>query len=272
MTLDSASHNQKTTTLLEDAKDFMRDVAEWVLHGYITLPITSDIKDDDRHMKLNPTEWQFVRNNPELTARWFTVTGDDIEEHYPNLVVIANLGYLDWEERIVPNRNIKLGRQFYLTDKAWALLDRPRDTPNLFISYKRGVSSELALLIEARLRLVGADPDNIFVDRHIKLGDEWANLIETKTKESSHFISLIGEGSLDSPYVRQEIEWALEDPARRVIPILHRGYTIAEMIEQHGELGERLAAKQVHIVDGETAAKYEEGVNYILHSLGYRTY
>jgi hypothetical protein len=272
MTLDSADRNQKTTTFLQDAKDFMRDIAEWVLNGDINLPITSDFKDNDENLNLSPKEWDFVSDNPDLTVRWFTADGRKVEEHYPILIILANLGYLYWEERHTPNRNLKIGRTFYLTDKAWALLDKPRDTPNLFISYKRGVSSELALLIEARLRLVGADPDNIFVDRHIKLGDEWAQLIEAKTRGSSHFISLIGPGSLDSPYVRQEIEWALEDPARRIIPILHREYTIQKMIEEQPDLGERLASKQVHIIDGETAAKYEEGINYILHSLGYRTY
>jgi len=270
--VDSADRNRKTTNILQDSKDFVRDLAEWVLHGNINLPIITDARDQGETINLSNEEWNFIKQNPDLTGRWFTASGNKVDEHYPNLVIIANLGYLYWEMRNAPSLKKKIGKSFFFTQKAWDLLDKPRDTPKVFISYKRGVSSELALLVEARLRMVGADPDDIFVDRHIKLGDEWAQLIEDKTKESDHFISLIGPKSLDSPYVKQEIEWAFEDPNRRISPILHREYTVNKLIEEHGEFGERLAEKQIHVIDGETAAKYEEGVNYILDSLGYRTY
>ena len=261
-----ANRNQKTSTLMDKVEDFTRDLVEWVLHGNIDLPLHTFRGKDGEEWNLNPQETEYIQNNRELTDKWFLDTFSRLHHRHPSLDIVSSFGYLTWERTSIGDK------YYYPTEKAWALLDKPRATPRVFISYKRGVSSTFALLIEARLRIAGANPERIFMDKDILAGDEWQHLIEAKLHEAEHFVCLIGSKTLDSPYVMSEIRHALEDETRRVLPILHNGYSVEQMIEEHGELGQQLAEKHVRIITGETAADYEEAVNFVLRSLGYRTY
>lgn len=261
-----AVRNHKTTNLLDKVEHFTRDLVEWVLHGSISLPLHTFRGKDGEEWNLNPQEVEFIQNNRNLTDTWFLDTFSRLHHRHPSLDIVSSFGYLTWERTSIGDK------YYYPTEKAWELLEQPRRTPRVFISYKRGISSTFALLIETRLRMAGADPERIFIDKDILGGDEWEKLITEELHKAEHFVCLIGKGTLDSSYVISEIKSALENENRRVLPILHSGYTVETLIEEHGEFGEKLAQKHVRVVEGETAAAYEEAVNFVLRSLGYRTY
>ena len=114
-----------------------------------------------------------------------------------------------------------------LTEKTFGLLNAPPPV-SIFISYRRSVSSALAMLIAAELRVEGFRP---FLDiRSIALGDEWHAILESRVRQSNIFIPVIGPTTLESDYVKEEVEWALEnETARRIIPIVHAGFSPADL-------------------------------------------
>lgn len=139
------------------------------------------------------------------------------DEHFPEVYLLEALGYLaktaeaDW----------------LLSDKAFKLLEEDRPEA-IFVSYRRSVSSALAMLMAAELRVEGFRP---FLDiRSIALGDEWHTILESRVRQSNIFIPVIGPTTLESDYVKEEVEWALEnEAARRIIPIVHGGFAPADL-------------------------------------------
>ncbi len=138
-------------------------------------------------------------------------------DNLPEIYLLEALGYLaktaesDW----------------LLSDKAFKLIEEDRPEA-IFVSYRRSVSSALAMLIAAELRVEGFRP---FLDiRSIALGDEWHAILESRVRQSNIFIPVIGPTTLESDYVKEEVEWALEnETARRIIPIVHAGFTPADL-------------------------------------------
>lgn len=114
-----------------------------------------------------------------------------------------------------------------LSDKAFKLLEEDRPE-SIFVSYRRSISSALAMLIAAELRVEGFRP---FLDiRSIALGDEWHTVLENRVRQSNIFIPVIGPTTLESDYVKEEIAWALEnETARRIIPLVHAGFSPADL-------------------------------------------
>jgi hypothetical protein len=109
-----------------------------------------------------------------------------------------------------------------LTAKAFDLLNQPPPI-EIFISYSRNVSSALAMLIWAELRTDGFQH---FLDiRDIALGDDWEDVLEQRVRQSNIFIPVIGPNTLNSPYIQAEINWALDTPNCRLMPVLHAGFT-----------------------------------------------
>jgi hypothetical protein len=103
--------------------------------------------------------------------------------------------------------------------QSFALLDQPAPA-SIFISYRRRDSSELALLILARFKMLGQEP---FLDMSIEPGDDWETRLRREVAGRDYFVSLVGPTTLESEYVRQEILWAL-DAGKQIIPIWHRGW------------------------------------------------
>ena len=97
---------------------------------------------------------------------------------------------------------------YLLTLRAFALLEKPSISPEIFISYKQTESSEFASLIEARLTL--ADPGiGIFIDKVLEGGDEWEKRIKREICERNIFICFYGPTTHKSTMVPKEIDWAL---------------------------------------------------------------
>src|ERR1041385_4153743 len=128
-----------------------------------------------------------------LTEKWH----NDIPDF--NLLVV--LGYL-----VVSSAE---GRVQYmtLTQKAFELLEQPAAPPSVFISYGRKQSSAFALLLECKLSSMGV---KAFVDRSIDPGADWHNHLMTTVGGSSFLVCLLAPGTLTSPYVREEVQWAMD--------------------------------------------------------------
>jgi hypothetical protein len=176
----------------------------------------------------------------------------------PSIRLVAGLGYLRLDSR--GDYGIE---RYVLTEKAFALLERPAVAPRVFISYRREASSALALLIEARLRLVGAE--GVFLDKAIPAGEDWRKHLNEAVRNSRYVICLISPTSLESEWVRQEIAWA-EGAGCTIISMWHNGARV------NSETPAALASRQAIFVGDETAKGYETAVNELLNSLGYRTY
>lgn len=176
-----------------------------------------------------------------------TVWHDEV----PSIAILESFGF------------ITLGQNYcQLTEKAFLLLDEPPPTA-IFISYRRPVSSALALLIWADLRAEGFKP---FIDiRSIAPGDEWHALLEKRVKSCNVFISVIGHGTFDSEFVRREVHWALETPGVRMIPVLHTGFKPDDLA---GSAFPELQHKNVVVIQDETALEFYDALEQLKHVFG----
>ncbi len=183
-----------------------------------------------------------------LSTKW--------NDQQPSADLLVSFGYLNEVGERESGTTI-----YILTDKAFALLERPTTPPSVFISYRRNQSSALGLLVVARLRAVGVE--NPFIDMNIDPGDEWHALLEKTVRQSRYFVALIGPGTLDSPYVRREIEWALNSEGTHIIPIWHNGYA------GEGQNLEALSSKNAIRIKEESAEDYELAMIKLVNRLGY---
>lgn len=185
---------------------------------------------------------------------------DYLETKWDNQQPVADLllsfGYVDLVEKMESGT-----RSFVLTQKAFQLLEKPTVPPSVFISYRRNQSSALGLLVVARLKAVGVP--NPFIDMVIDPGAEWHALLEQTIRQSRYCIALIGPGTLESTYVRQELEWALSTPGQIVVPVWHNGFSPAA--DYPAELGMRNAIR----IKEESAEEYEMAMIKLLNRLGY---
>lgn len=105
------------------------------------------------------------------------------------------------------------------------------------------------MYIWAELRVEKFTP---FLDiRNIAAGDEWEQLLENRVKSSNIFISVLGEGTLDSEVVKQEIGWATSSDKTKIIPILHEGFKPDNL---DGTAYQFLQHKNLIVVENETSA------------------
>lgn len=157
---------------------------------------------------------------------------------------------------------------FTLSDKTLLLADEPPALLNVFISYRRNSSSEFALLLDSRIKHeTNATP---FVDHNLNPGDEWHAKLEEKIANSGAFICLIAPGTLCSPFVQKEIDWALndyEEKNRLIIPVWHKSY-VSEDNSKCDKISVRFEA--VRVLE-ESAKSYDSAVDEVLNRLGYST-
>lgn len=181
---------------------------------------------------------------------------DKWRDQQPAADLLVSFGYFNWLGQRESGTNV-----YILTERAFALLQQPAAPPSVFISYRRNQSSALGLLIVARLKAVGVQ--NPFIDMNIDPGDEWHALLEETIRQSQYVIALIAPGTLESPYVRRELEWALAAPGVHVIPIWHNGYA------GDGDYTQTLSSKNAIRIKEESAEEYELAIIKLLNRLGY---
>jgi hypothetical protein len=118
------------------------------------------------------------------------------------------------------------------------------------------------------MKEVGLAP---FIDiSGLRGGDAWDDVLQSNVRESDFVVCLLGPGTLDSTYVRREIQLALDNNVR-LIPVFHGGYTDADLRTAR-DAGDKLAglleARQGITVREERARDYNAAVIDILNALG----
>jgi hypothetical protein len=185
----------------------------------------------------------------------------------PTFSLLASFGYL----KLIDKRK-RLGKGseasvvdyfFFLTPNAFDLLDKPPTLPSIFISYSTKESSAFALLIEARLRILGID--DTFIDKSISSGEEWEKRLLDQIRLCRNFICLVGPTTFESTWVKREINWA-EAVGATIISIWDSGAQMGD------DCPDTLRKRQAIVVTADNAKSYEAAANKILNTLGYRSY
>lgn len=114
------------------------------------------------------------------------------------------------------------------------------------------------------MKTVGLDP---FLDLSIDPGEEWHAHLEEKIEQCDYFVVLVGKTTLDSEYVRKEIEWAVKY-GKRIIPIWHNGFN-SEDVPKYPAFEDVLGRKNAIIVENENAEAYNNAVIKLLNYLGF---
>jgi hypothetical protein len=117
-------------------------------------------------------------------------------------------------------------------------------------------------LILARLQMVGLDP---FLDlKDLAPGEHWHARLEDEVKSREHFLCLVAPDTLQSEYVRQEIEWA-QKHGKRTIPIWHTGFRPSDT--DYTGFKDFLNSNAI-IVENENVKAYNNAVLEILNYFG----
>ncbi len=202
----------------------------------------------------------------EFFQKWIGPRGESVAG--PRYDTLEAFGFMTHTTgRLSADESDKL--LYALTRKAFDLLQKPAQSPSIFVSYRRKESSAFALLVEARLRIAGADAERIFIDKDIPGGALWEQHISQQASACDVFICLIGQSAFEAgSWVAREIEIVkAANPAARIIPVCHNGMRMADPAVS-AALG---AYNGTHIQE-ETALEYEKAVSFILNALGYATY
>ena len=187
---------------------FARDLAWGVAHGKwgTGFGVMRSAGEETLHVLRGPIE-HFGKYRRE---KW--------EDNPPSCEMLQTFGYLGLGIETTSRGN----PTFLLTEKAFALLDKPAVPPKIFISYKQSESSAFAMLVEARL--THANPElGIFIDKSIRGGERWANRIQQAIKNCDYFICIFGPETPESEGVRKELDLALECN-KHILLLTHRGY------------------------------------------------
>lgn len=226
-------------------KAMVREIATGAMAGYWVPSFVV-------RWEVDHIEWRidgFPLFNEYINAKW----GEDL----PNVNLLASAGYLE-------NR---LDTEYFLTPIAYGLIEETAQVP-VFISYRNSESSAFALLLLARMKMVGLEP---FLDvTGLRGGDDWDDILQAKVRESQYVVCLVGHSTLASDYVRKEIQMA-HDLDKRIIPIFHNGYNDA-LLRQAKNDGDSIAAileeRQGLLVQTEKTLDYNTVIIEILNLLG----
>lgn len=205
-------------------------------------------------------EFRIEGSESLITVLSFPQTANDFRNYIevvwkrncPSLELLAVMDYLDESEN-----------GYAVTQKSFNLLDQPLPT-KVFISYMHAQSSALALLIRYRLQAINPATD-IFMD-YIGLThgtvEGWRSRLETAVRKSEWVICLTTNDSIKSETIRDEIQWALEDEKRRIIPVWHNGFIRPSNVSEAWL--EKFLNIQAIPVKTEDAASYDIAVDELL--------
>ncbi len=242
---------------IQQIHDYARDLAYLFVQGDCKPQITVGKRyswGDNPHVEREADS----QNRIDFRRKW---GADDETFRGPSIDLLVSFGYLV-EAQSSQENNYTL-TTYIFTPKAFQLLEKPSKMPAIFVSYSRKESSALALLIEARLRLVGAD--RIFIDKMITAGDDWREQLAESIRQCTYFICLVGPTTLSSQVVNHEIAQAVESGCR-IISVWHNGQKMG------ADSPEALRRLHAITVTGESAREYETAISELLNSMGYRTY
>ena len=132
---------------------------------------------------------------------------------FPDFMLLERMGYVSQESMS------RFGAEYMLTAMAFLLVEET-ESEKIFISYKRSESSSFALLVMTMMKNAGLNP---FLDLALIPGEDWSSGLKDRIESADYFVLLLGENTLSSKVVQDEIIWAL-DSNKIIMPIWHSGF------------------------------------------------
>lgn len=179
---------------------------------------------------------------------------------FPDFMLLERMGYVSQES---VNR---FGAEYLLTVSAFLLVEET-ESEKIFISYKRSESSAFALLVMTMMKNAGLNP---FLDLALVPGEDWSSGLRGRIESSDYFVLLLGENTLSSKVVQDEITWAL-DSDKIIMPIWHSGfvYNSGDWDDIPLKLDKLLAATHTIRVLEENPLAYYNAILELLNRLGF---
>lgn len=179
---------------------------------------------------------------------------------FPDFMLLERMGYVSQES---VNR---FGAEYMLTASAFLLVEET-ESEKIFISYKRSESSAFALLVMTMLKNSGLNP---FLDLALIPGEDWSSGLRDRIESSDYFVLLIGENTLQSRVVLDEISWAFE-LNKIIVPIWHGGF-VYQSTDWEGipvDLDKLLSTTHTIRVLEENPLAYYNAILELLNRLGF---
>lgn len=179
---------------------------------------------------------------------------------FPEFYLLERNGYLTLEHED------RFWLTYALTQAAFALIEEVEPS-TIFISYRRGDSSAFALLLLTRLKHAGFEP---FLDLALVPGEDWNAGLKGRIEARDYFVVLLGKETLASPFVVDEITWAVE-AGKTIIPIWHNGfeYRAGEWADVPVKVDRALTyAHTIRVVE-ENPLAYNNAILELLNHFGY---
>lgn len=171
------------------------------------------------------------------------------DHYYPYLSLLEPNGYMQHNQ----------------LEKAAFDLVQEAELADVFISYRRKDSSAFAMFVLTRLKMAGL---NAYLDMAILAGDDWQERVKEEIEKREYFVVLLGQETLSSPIVCQEILWALESE-RKMIPIWHNGYRhVKGEFDLDLEIDEALDSRSAIRVLEESGLGYNNAIVELLNRFG----
>jgi len=205
-------------------ESFVREIADGAMKGYWSYRTfhrdtrTVMLRDSGSTSGIHPRNLHVTRASAIIQLRQNPLLEFDGDNYF-----IAHYLHRRWEfewpdiDLMVINGY--LSAEYELTKSAFDLA-RSFRSASVFISYRRVESSAFALLVLARLKLVGLEG---FLDLAIQPGENWHAGIRERIQQYDSFVLLLGPTTLKSDIVKQEIQWAIEF-GLDILPIWHSGF------------------------------------------------
>ncbi len=182
----------------------------------------------------------------------------------PDEALLIQNGYFSRTSQSAPGSTGLTFNTIRIEKPAFDLIEEVEPS-EIFISYRRKDSSALALLVLARLKAAGLNP---FLDLSIQPGANWHAHLRDQIATRDYFVLLIGQETLASPYVQQEIQWALETDAA-ILPIWHNEFEYRSgVIELPPEIDRLLTSTHTIRVLEESALAYNNAIVELLNRFG----
>ena len=105
---------------------------------------------------------------------------------------------------------------------------------SVFLSYRRGVSADLARWLRDNLHQLGVD---VFFDVESINAGRFANIIEREIQRRDYFVVLLTPETLESEWVRKEIQIALA-ARKNIVPITTQGFAFGNLPPEIAELAQ----------------------------------
>jgi|GEM_PF-3335596 len=108
------------------------------------------------------------------------------------------------------------------------------EKPTLFLSYRRIASADLARYLHDRLVTLGID---VFFDVESINAGRFGAIIEKEIINRDHFMVILSAATLDSEWVRREIQTALKHQ-RNIIPVTTQDFDFSKLPDEIKMLGD----------------------------------